>query len=83
MEKVTLYTNLDYIILPEYNSQFLPPIGSYILCSTGKQGRKAKLEVMQLTYDEKGWKAELHIPSLVLERMTIKQWYRQYLGVDI
>lgn len=84
MEKVTLYTNLDYIILPKYKSQFLPPIGSYILCSTGKQGRKAKLEVMQLTYEEEaGWKAELHIPSLVLERLSIKQWYRQYLGVYI
>jgi hypothetical protein len=83
MEKVTLYTNLDYIIFPKYESKFLPPIGSYILCSTSNPSRKAKLEVMQLTYDEKGWKAELHIPSLVLERMSVKQWYKQYLGVDI
>lgn len=62
MEKVTLYTNLDYIILPEYNSQFLPPIGSYTFCFTGKQGRKAKLEVMQLTYDEKGGKLSCTFP---------------------
>lgn len=43
-----------------------------------------KLEVMQLIYEEEvGWKAELHIPILVLERMSIKQWYKQYLGVNI
>ena len=72
-------TNLDDITCPVYNYDFLPPVGSRVVCKA--RTRNVSLEVRGQTLVDGHWEVELHIP--VSLGVSIKEWYRVYAGVDI
>jgi hypothetical protein len=77
--KIYFTTNLDDIRLPDYYFNFLPPIGSRVLCKA--RTRDVSLEVCGHTLTDGNWRVELHIQTSL--GISIKEWHRVYAGVDI
>ena len=75
---IKLRTDLDYVQLPKYDVPFLPPIGSYFLCSIN--GRPVRLQVSSLTYVGGTWDVELHIDKSL--GVSLREWYKTY-GISI
>jgi hypothetical protein len=76
---IVFQTNLDNFFLPEYEFNFLPPIGSKILCRSN--GREVYLEVYSYSLDRGIWRVELSIPKAL--GMSLKEFYKVYVGVDL
>jgi hypothetical protein len=86
--KIYFRTNLDYIDVPYYEMDIIPPIRARVICKTNMSGFKnVNLAVVGVTLIEGRWEVELHIPSGLKtfsgEGISLRDWYKNYAGISI
>ena len=79
---ISFRTNLDYITVPNYNSDIMPPLGASVVCKTKGFGFKnVTLQVHGPSFRDGRWEVELHTPSW--HDISLREWNETYVGITI